>query len=151
MKKIFIFLFCAAAIACATTYNIQLTNFDSGETIHGTAVSGGNKVSVVMPNGEVLRGEYITTSDASFKHTNLIVTQQGVIPVYGVTRSQTGNGYVLLKSNKSKLIMEIVVRYDGHHGIGEARTNDGRVYRVQVDHLPACDSYRRIHINIDAS
>ena len=83
-------------------------NAQSGEVLHGTFTDSGatgGSVNVTMPDGEVLAGRYsaIRETDA-FTFTVGSDTAMDILAVYGVL--------------------------DGH-GFGEARTNDGRTYRVQ--------------------
>jgi hypothetical protein len=108
-------------------YPISLTNFESGEVLQGQYSRQDNSVSVTMPNGETLSGRYTALS-------NTRVTSDTFNPMYSVTtRGGRSNAYALLKSKTSKLLMEIIVSYSesSGHGFGEAKTNDGRTFKVQ--------------------
>ena len=134
---------------CITRY-ATLVDFESGEVLKGKftdSMATDGTVEVKMPDGEVLKGRYsgvrgidqvsFTTATAfALVHGRCgsgVASASGI----GSQRITGGQGkvYALLTSTKpgSKLVMEIVAIYgvlDGH-GYGEARTNDGRVYKVQ--------------------
>jgi hypothetical protein len=52
---------------------------------------------------------------------------------YNTTSGGEAKAHAFLKSNKSNLMMEIIVSYSdaSGHGFGEAQTNDGRRFKVQ--------------------
>ena len=60
-------------------------------------------------------------------------TAYGNISSYTVSSGGVAYAYALLHSNTGKLMMEIIVQYSqwNGHGFGEARTNDGRRFKVQ--------------------
>jgi hypothetical protein len=140
MKKIILLpLILCAALLCGC-HTITLTNFDTGETI--IAVSHPFRlISATMPDGEVLKGTYSAIDNSS------ISTSFGSATAFGGGTSATAFGsgtsynvggrgtvYALLKSTKpgSKLMLEIYANFSPMttHGFGQARTNDGRTYRV---------------------
>ena len=114
-------------------HQIQLTNFETGEILPGQYNEIEKTVTVTMPNGEVLKGKYSSVSNASFSYGSVTswtpVYSHGT--VWGYSASSRGQAYALLRSNISRLMMEIIVVFSGNHGFGEARTNDGRRFRVQ--------------------
>ena len=134
MKIVFIFFITIVLNAC--THSIQFTNFESGETLNGTYNKLSKTVKVTMPNGEVLSGQYTAMTNASFSMVNASAysgTAYASGTGYGMTVGGTSNAYALLKSNSSNLMMEIIVNYSewSGSGYGEARTNKGKVYKVQ--------------------
>lgn len=142
MKSCLFFVLLIAFGCVAQNLNLQLTNFKSGQSLQGATLNKSNKeVTVVMQDGEVLKGKYITMRDKSISSGSIkpktrlslnpqLSRSQG-LNVKSVTVSNTGKGYALLKSSSSKLMMEINFIFSGNHGFGDARTNDGRTYKVQ--------------------
>ncbi len=114
MKKIIMLFFIIILLGCAHT--IELSHFETGRILKGEYNKLTQSITIVMPNGEILKGKYIAINDISFKGG-----------------SSKGQAYALLKSDRSNLMMEIIVTYSGQtgHGFGEARTNYGRKYKVQ--------------------
>jgi len=148
-KLILVFTLALFATGCITR-TATLVEFETGEVIYGkftdSAATGG-KIEITMPNGEVLKGRYSAvrgTDEISFSSAVVNVntfgggaTYSGTGSAIGSQRTVGGQGraYGLLTSTQpgSKLVMEIIAIYgvlDGH-GFGEARTNDGRAYKVQ--------------------
>ena len=94
------------------TRKLTLTQFESGEVITGIANTMTREVTVTMPTGEILKGKFSEQSDFS--------------------TSTNGKAYALLKSSKSKLMLELTVSFNEFgHGFGDAHTNDGKNYKVQ--------------------
>jgi hypothetical protein len=134
---------------CITRHG-TMVNFESGETLKvkfTDSMATDGSVEVTMPDGEILKGRYSGirgTDEISFgsAFANASVTGPGgtafgTASGFGSQRTVGGEGkaYALLTSAKpgSKLMMEIVAIYgvlDGH-GYGEARTNDGRSFKIQ--------------------
>ena len=134
MKKILLLVLVLFLTAC--THRIQFTHFKSGETLNGTYDELSKTLTVVMKNGETLSGKYTLMPNASFSFGS-VSAYSGTSYVrgygHGITVGGTSKAYALLRSNSSKLMMEVIVNYsewDGH-GYGEARTNRGRKYKVQ--------------------
>lgn len=114
---------------------MQFVEFKSGDSAQGVWDSGKGEVRVYLEDGEVLTGKYTKISNARFTIGAGIGrygrrTGYGVYPSVGVRG--TGNFYSLLHSAKTGLVLEIVADYNilSRSGHGEARSNDGRVYKV---------------------
>jgi len=120
---------------------LHVVDFSSGETLRARYASAIRTVTVWMPDGEVLQGKYSAVGNESLSFGSGFTTgvaggqtvsafSQGT----SVSTGGAGKAYAILKSKNpdSKLMMEILVSYGGlsGHGFGEARTNDGRTYRV---------------------
>lgn len=150
MRHQVLFVLALVASGCSTTRIAKLVEFETGEILTGkftdSAATGGS-VQVRMPSGELLTGRYSAVREKDeLTFTSATVSanaESGTNSAYfnssgfGTQRTVGGQGkaYALLTSSTpgSKLVMEIIVTYgvlDGH-GFGEARTNDGRSYRVQ--------------------
>lgn len=138
------------ALAGCVTRTATLVEFSTGQVLKGkfsdSAATGGT-AEITMPDGEVLSGRYSAVRDvdqlsftsATMSGTATSGSRSGFMSGSGFGATHTvggkGNAYALLTSTKpgSSLVMEFIVTYgvlDGH-GFGEARTNDGRVYKVQ--------------------
>jgi len=105
---------------------------------HGT-------VEVTMPDGELLSGPYsLVWGKNPIQFSSATMAATANVPDTGIgsqrtNRSRTGGqakAYALLASAipDSNLVMDIIVIINvaGRHGVGEARTNDGRVYKVKL-------------------
>ena len=138
--SLFIVLFFVACLfltGCAPRH-ITLVDFQTGETLDGELNESDRNITVTMPDGEVLSGKYSAISNTSpVYETGIGVgtgSHHGSIFGGGIAfGGGPSQGFGLLKSNTSKLMMEIVVTYSewSGHGYGEATTNDGRKYKVQ--------------------
>ncbi len=133
------FVVCLFLTGCAPRH-ITLVDFQTGETLDGQLNESDRNITVTMPDGEVLSGKYSAISNTSpVYETGVGVAtgshRRGSVFGTGITIGGGGpsQGYGLLKSNTSNLMMEIVVSYSEYtgHGYGEAITNDGRKYKVQ--------------------
>lgn len=125
-------------------HKMQVVNFETGTVLDAEYNKANRMVTVVMPNGEVLTGQYSPVSNASFSIGNTFgsttaysgisnATAYGSSTSYAVTSGGASNAYALLRSNTSKLMMEVIVQYSewNGHGFGEARTNDEQRFKVQ--------------------
>lgn len=118
-------------------HKMQIVNFETGTVLDAKYNEANRMVTVIMPDGEVLTGQYSAVSNASFSIGNTFGSYSGVSSTistsYAVTSGGASNAYALLRSNVSKLMMEVIVQYSewNGHGFGEARTNDGRRFKVQ--------------------
>lgn len=127
-----------------------LVGFDTGEVLKAKftdSMSTTGRITVTMPDGEILKGKYSgvrgqeTLSFGSAFGSGTVTTPTGTAfgsasgTATGYSVGGQGKAYGLLASTKpgSKLMMEIFAVYGvlGGHGWGEARTNDGRVYKLQ--------------------
>ena len=122
-------------------HNLTLTNFQTGEVLKGRASEVGRNVRVTMPNGEVLEGKYSAVDNGSvgfsFGSATAFSGVHSATAFGSGTTITKGSGvaYAMLKSTTpgSPTMMELIVQYGAlsGHGFGEARTNDGRTYKVQ--------------------
>jgi len=134
MQGLLLILLMMVLSGCAHT--VTLTNFETGEVLHGQYNELDRSVTVTMPDADILSGKYSAFSNAALTFGNAFVFS-GTITASGfgtgVTVGGTSNAYALLTSKTSKLAMEIIVAYSewSGHGYGEARTNDGRAFKVQ--------------------
>ena len=125
-------------------HKAQLIDFKTGTTLDAKFNEADRMVTVIMPNGEILRGKFSAVSNARFSIGNTFgsasvysgtssATAYGGLTSYAVTSGGASTGYALLRSSTSKLVMEVIVQYSdwNGHGFGEARTNDGRHFKVQ--------------------
>lgn len=133
-----VFLILLTIIGC--THQVELTDFKTGETLEGGFNTGNREVWVFMPDGIKLTGKYSSVSGDtvgfSFGSASAIgssgtyATATGSGTSWGFSNNHTG--YALLKNPDTDLMMEVIVHANmSNHGWGEARTNDGRVYKVQ--------------------
>lgn len=134
MRRLFLIFIVLGLTGC--THTMTFTNFESGEVLHGQFSEIDRSVTVTMPNGEVLSGKYSALSNAMVTFGNTFAFSGGATANAfgtGITAGGSSKAYALLASQKSKLLMELIVSYSEWdlHGFGEARTNDGRVYKVQ--------------------
>ena len=149
MKNFLICLMLIVLTACTRT--ATLVNFETGEVLKATFTDGpgtNGNVEIVMPDGEVLQGQYTgMRGNESISFTNATASAYGYdssgssATALGTGAAQSysvggqGKAYGLLTSTKpgSKLVMEIIAVYGvlSGHGHGEARTNDGRKYKLQ--------------------
>lgn len=112
----------------------------------------GGKCEVQMPDGEILQGRYQgirgidevsfssavgnIKSNTEYNGDGINSDTNSAFSVAGSTRTVGGQGkaYAILTSTKpgSTLVMEIIAIYNvvGGGGFGDAKTNDGRVYKV---------------------
>lgn len=125
-------------------HKMQIVNFETGTVLDAQYNEANRMVTVIMPDGEILTGQYSAVSNASFSIGNTFgsataysgissATAYGSSTSYALTSGGASNAYALLRSSTSKLMMEIIVQYSGWngHGFGEARVNDGRHFKVQ--------------------
>jgi hypothetical protein len=125
-------------------HKMQIVNFKTGTVLDAEYNKANRIVTVVMPDGEILTGQYSAVSNARFSIGNSFgsataysgtssATAYGSSTSYAVTSGGASNAYALLSSKTSKLMMEIIVQYSewNGQGFGEARTNDGRRFKVQ--------------------
>jgi hypothetical protein len=142
-------LFVSLLDGCLTRH-ATLVDFETGEVLQGKftdSVATGGTVEIIMPDGEIITGRYsgvrekdeVTFSSATANASGSTNGNSfyGSASTIGSQRTIGGQGkaYALLTSTKpdSKLVIEIIAIYnvlDGH-GYGEARTNDGRQYKLQ--------------------
>ena len=157
-NTVLLLLFIFPMQSCTLTKYATLLDIETAEKITAKFTDSnqtGGSVEVVMPDGEVLSGTYtgirgvdivsFSNSTGFQNTTGSVVSNNGLNATgtvssnyseAGSTRTVGGQGkaYALLSSTKSgsRLVMEIIAIYNvvGGGGFGDARTNDGRVYRV---------------------
>ncbi|MGD9365695.1 MAG: hypothetical protein PVH87_08380 [Desulfobacteraceae bacterium] len=133
--KNFILIMLSFLIA-GCVHKIEITHFQTGQVLQGNYNELNRMVTVVMPDGEILKGKYSAVSNASFSFGTATAYSGAATATgfgYGVSSGGISQAYALLKSETSSLMMEMIVSYSEWtgHGFGEARTNDGRSYKVQ--------------------
>ncbi|MEW6221407.1 MAG: hypothetical protein AB1634_17990 [Thermodesulfobacteriota bacterium] len=119
-------------------YNVELISFETGETLHGGFNVATHEVWVNMADGTRLSGKYVELRNDSISFgtttgTAFAGTTFGSFSSFGTGYSigSTSIGYAILRSPGTKLMMEVLVRANlDNTGMGEARTNDGRTYKV---------------------
>ena len=139
MKHI-IALVCGTALLCGC-HTVNLTSFDTGETVKVHSHAFSRSIWAEMPDGEILRGKFSTVTDESIGFATGSATAFGG----GTSATVTGNSvgynsggrgtvYAFLKSTKpgSKLMIEITGTFNpvNRQGYGQARSNDGRTYKI---------------------
>ncbi len=134
MKR-YLFLIIPFFLLAGCNKDMQLVEFKSGAKAEGFWDSGKREIRVYLEDGEILSGKFTKMSHARFRVTTGVSfggrhTRAGVYP--SVSIDGQGNIYALLEDQKSHLVMEVVADYNWlwGHGHGEARTNDGRIYKV---------------------
>ena len=144
--------------SCSITKTATLINLENGERIIATfkdSNATGGSCEATMLNGEKLIGRYVgirgtdavsfgmtsgnisANTDYSYNSQNVLNSKtSGNYSETGATRTVGGQGkaYALLYSTNpnSKLTLEIIAIYNvlGGGGFGDARTNDGRKYKI---------------------
>lgn len=140
--KFFIFSFLLLILTgCAGQHQISLVDFNSDEILTGIFDERDDSVIVTMPNGEVLKGNYSSISNDnaitfgnSFGYSSGRYRSGGFGGIgLGFNFGADSTKYALLTSEISELKMEIImtIRSWSKDGFGEAKTNDGRVYKIQ--------------------
>jgi len=114
----------------------MFTDFEKGDVLIGTYNTWTKNISLVMPDNEELTGKYIALSNAAFTFgtgTAYSGSKTTTASGYSISSGGSSQVYALLKSTKSKLMIEVIAQYSSWtgNGFGEARTNDGRVFKVQ--------------------
>jgi hypothetical protein len=59
------FIACLFLTGCASTHQLTLVDFQTGQTLDGELNESGRSISVTMPDGEVLFGKYSAISNKS--------------------------------------------------------------------------------------
>ena len=162
MKKLFVLLIISLT-SCSVTKTAMLVNLESGERISAIfkdSSSTGGTCQATMPNGEILTGKYVgvrgtdvitfgsfngsveANTDYTINDNNqdvLNAKTSGNYSATGAARTVGGQGkaYAILYSTNpnSKLTLEIIAIYNvlSGGGYGDAKTNDGRTYKIIFD------------------
>ena len=142
MKRLLVIFPLLVICGCMTQRPFELTNFSTGESLHGVAYRSHRKIEITMPDGEVLVGKYSTirNDSVSVGFGAATAISPGIHGTafgngMGYTSGGVGHSYAILKSTKpgSKLMMEFDIQFDalnGTGGFGVAKTNDGREWKV---------------------
>ena len=117
---------------CSTT--MQLMEFKSGEIAEAFIDANKGEIRVYMPDGEILKGPYSTMTNPRFSIGAGLGGHWGGGVYPSVSLDPGSKLYALLSSQDaaSSLVMEIIAdqsKFSGK-GRGEARTNDGRVFKI---------------------
>jgi hypothetical protein len=127
---------------CALKHDVVLVGFNTEGVLQGIFDERSETVTVTMDNGEILSGGYSSFSEDSdvvfsnsMGYTRNKYRRSGMFGGIGmgINFGAVSKKYALLTSETSSLKMEIVItmRSWSRNGIGEATTNDGRVYKIQ--------------------
>lgn len=145
MKKIFkisfLTMFLFLLVGCAPM-QLDIVDFNSGASLQGQYDDIENVATVMMPSGEVLSGKLSTLRQGSDSYSNDFGTskdssgKKAKTNNFGhtSTTSRTTEAFGILRSNRSNLIMEMKLNYENlsGNGFGEAKTNDGKTYKIQI-------------------
>ena len=100
-----------AVVIAGCVHNIEITHFQTGQVLQGKYNEINRMVTVIMPDGEILKGKYSAVSNASFTF-GTATAYSGVATAtcfgYGISSGGQGQVYALLKSETSGLMMESV-------------------------------------------
>jgi hypothetical protein len=112
------------------TYDIKFINLSDGKTIIGQYNKADKSVTMTLPSGEFMKGEYVALTNASIGVGSLFYGAN-VANMMSVSAGGTSNGYALLTDEKGT-VMEIIFSYSewSGHGFGNAKTNKGHEYKV---------------------
>jgi hypothetical protein len=135
-KTLIALLFFISLTDC--TYNVKVINFESSQTLHGGFNTFNRAVWVTMEDGTKLSKKYVEIRDDKLTFGNTFGsvftgTTFGSFSTFGssYSLSSTSIGYAILSNPNTKLMMEVLVKANfDNTGYGEARTNDGRLYKV---------------------
>jgi hypothetical protein len=130
-----------AVVFLCGCHTVNLINASNGETIKVHSHMMSRNLWAEMPDGEILEGKFAAVSNESIGVTTGSATSFGggtsATAVGSATSYNSGNSgtvYALLKSTKpgSKLTLEINGTFNpvSRQGFGEAKTNDGRTYKI---------------------
>ena len=114
--------------------DMRMVEFKTGETAEGFWDSGKGELRVYLEDGRILAGPYAKMSNARFSIAIPVHVYRGHVGIGTIPRvgfSRHGNVYALLDDENSSLLMEVVADINAWSGSGhgEARTNDGRVFK----------------------
>lgn len=142
MKRLLVVL--VALLFAGCVHDITMIEFSTGQPLKAEYNKLNRTVTVVMPDGEVLTGNYSAVPNASAVFGSSfgsatavkgasVASASGSSFGYGIAAGGVATAYALLTSQNSNLVMEMMLEYSmwNNHGFGEARTNDGRTYKVQ--------------------
>ncbi|MDR3346705.1 MAG: hypothetical protein LBS73_05985 [Campylobacteraceae bacterium] len=128
---------------CVSKHDVTLVGFNTEGVLKGVFDESKDTVTVVMPDGEVLSGGYSSLErEEPVSFSNTFGYSSGSRYGRGGSFGGVGIGlnfgyestkYALLTSETSTLKMEILmtIKSWSKNGFGEAKTNDGREYKIQ--------------------
>ncbi|MDR1976968.1 MAG: hypothetical protein LBQ18_08275 [Campylobacteraceae bacterium] len=128
---------------CVSKHDVALVGFNTDGVLKGVFDEENQTVTVTMSDGEVLKGKYSSFDDeGTVIFDNAIGYSTGGRHYgrgtfggisMGINLNSENKKYALLTSETSSLKMEITIvfRSWSRNGMGEAKTNDGRVYKIQ--------------------
>jgi small nuclear ribonucleoprotein (snRNP)-like protein len=128
---------------CASKHDVILVGFNSEEILKSVFDETTETVTVIMPDGEVLNGKYNSLdNEEAVYFSNAFGYSSGSRYYRGGSFGSVGIGlnfgykstkYALLTSQTSPLKMEILITIKSwsKNGFGEAKTNNGKIYKIQ--------------------
>lgn len=126
-------------ISCSHT--LKIVDANDGMTIMGKLEEKGNKVSVTMPDGELLQGNltkyypaattFGNATGFNMPPINTRYAGSNTVSTTAIVTSSSGEAYAILTGTKGT-VMEILMKYTGNQGFGDALTNKGKKYKVQM-------------------
>src|SRR2546428_2688700 len=112
---------------CTYTYDVQLVKIVDGRpsasnTVAGTLRQWNRSITVVLPSGETLEGQYAAVDSSSVGFGTVLGTATpgkgvGTGVGSGMAVGGSGNGYALLKGDRG-LLMEMVFSFNPRTGDG---------------------------------
>ena len=124
---------------CVTT--ARLYNLDTGEVLNASFENygtGHGRITVVMPGGKQLNGEYTTISDMSYSTAFGAATASGLggyawATAQGFSFNQPGKQFGSATIVGDGLVIDIVYVVDPwtSHGYGVCKDNKGGKYKIQ--------------------
>ncbi len=141
LKVFFLTVFLFLFTGCGPKH-LDVVDFEKGITLQGEYDDIENIATVILPSGEVLSGKLSTLKQGSNSYSydygkgKDSTGTKNKSNNYGYTSSTstTTEAFGILRSNRSNLIMEMKLNYENlsGNGFGEAKTNDGKIYKVQI-------------------
>lgn len=122
--------------------HLDIVDFEKGITLQGEYDDMEKIATVTLPSGEVLSGKLSTLKQGSNSYSYDHGTSKDSKGTknksnnygYTSTTSTTTEAFGILRSNRGNLIMEMKLNYENlsGSGFGEAKTNDGKIYKIQI-------------------
>jgi len=150
MRRIFFLFFILSFLFSGCAYKVKLVDFETGQTIIGTYNTSSKTVSLTLPSGELMRGQYSALTNATITSGSLFYNSSAFASAFsggasafgqshgfgsgnyfGFSAGGSSHAYAILSGDKGTT-MEMILQYnelDGR-GFGEAKTNTGKEYKV---------------------
>ncbi len=113
---------------------MEMVEFKSGEKAEAFVDANKREIRVYLPDGEILKGPYSIATNPRFSVGAGIGGSRGSVIYPSISLDPGSKIYALLSSEKpaSTLVMEVIADHSKVTGTGrgEARTNDGRVFKI---------------------